>query len=190
MIVRAHHHLTIAVVTALGLFASAPALAQERNVLTQHNDNARSGSFLAETILTPASVGSGRFGRLYMRQVSGDVLAQPLYVQQVRTAQGTKNLFFIATALNVLYAFDADNSDPALTAGLIWTRTLCGSFDVNICDETNAHRVGVTSTPVIDAATQTMYVVARCSEAPGGPQNGGTTNSDNFLYAINIADGT
>src|SRR5262249_50080415 len=130
------------------------------------------------------------FGRLYSREVSGDVLAQPLYVQQVRTAQGIKNMFFIATALNNLYGFDADNPDPALNAGRIWNRTLCGSFDVNICPETFSRRVGVTSTPVIDLATQTMYVVARCSQAPGGPENGGTANSDNFLYTINIADGT
>src|SRR5438046_90732 len=125
--------MRIAIVTVLGLLGSMPALPQERNVLTQHNDNARTGAYLAETTLTPASVGSGHFGRLYMRQVNGDVLAQPLYVQQVPTAQGAKNMFFIATALNVLYGFDADNPDPALTAGRIWARTLCGSFDVNIC---------------------------------------------------------
>src|SRR6266446_1865865 len=122
MFVREHHRLTIEAVIVLGLLGSTPALAQERNVLTQHNDNARSGSYLAETTLTPASVGSGFFGRLYMREVNGDVLAQPLYVQQVPTAQGAKNMFFIATALNVLYGFDADNSDPSLTAGRIWTR--------------------------------------------------------------------
>src|SRR5215831_13528637 len=173
MSLRGYQFLTIGAVSTC-LVGSVPVFAQERNVLTQHNDNARSGAYLAETILTPAAVASGRFGRLYMREVNGDVLAQPLYVQQVRTAQGPKNMFYIATALNNLYGFDADNLDPALTAGRIWSRTLCGSFDVHICDEAKSHRVGVTSTPVIDAATQTMYVVARCSQAPGGPDGGGT----------------
>ena len=177
---------------SLGLCAISPALqSQSRfDVLTQHNDNARSGAYLAETTLTPALVSSGRFGLLYARDVSGDVLAQPLYVHQVRTARGRTNMFFIATALNNVYAFDADDLNPAPQAGRVWSRTLCGSFEVGICDETKSHRVGVTSTPVIDAATQTMYVVARCSQVAGGPAAGGQANSDNYLYAINIADGT
>ena len=175
-----------------GLCAMSPVLLAQSSldVLTQHNDNARSGAYLAETTLTPAMVSSGRFGLLYARDVSGDVLAQPLYVHQVRTARGRTNMFFIATALNNVYGFDADDPNPAPQAGRVWSRTLCGSFDVNICDETKSHRVGVTSTPVIDASTQTMYVVARCSQVPGGPAAGGPANSDNYLYAISIADGT
>src|SRR5262245_29748293 len=130
MIVNARFRVSIATVIALSLLGSAPILAQERNVLTQHNDNARSGAYLAETRLTPATVSSGLFGPLYMREVSGDVLAQPLYVEQVPTSRGLKNMFFIATALNVLYGFDADSPDTSLAGGSIWTRTLCGSFDV------------------------------------------------------------
>jgi hypothetical protein len=48
------------------------------NVLTQHNDNSRSGAYLSETRLTPASVRPGHFGALYARHVDGSTVAQPL----------------------------------------------------------------------------------------------------------------
>ena len=75
----------------------------------------RSGAYLAETELTPATVASSRFGKLYERLVNGGVIyAQPLYVRGVATPSGTKNLFFIATSTNDVYAFDADDTstDP------------------------------------------------------------------------------
>ncbi len=51
-----------------------------QNVLTQHNDNSRSGAYLAETHLTPANVASSGFGRLCTRNVDGDTVSQPLYM--------------------------------------------------------------------------------------------------------------
>src|SRR5205823_4258137 len=54
-----------------------------RNVVTQHNDNHRSGAYLHETRLTPSTVGSPRFGRLYEREVDGSPFAQVLYVRGV-----------------------------------------------------------------------------------------------------------
>lgn len=152
------------------------------NVVTQHNDNARSGAYLVETHLTPANVRPTSFGRLYSRAVDGNITAQPLYLRAVRTSQGKKNLFFIATAKNKIYAFDAD--DLSLGSGPIWVRDLnrdreeCLSSIEGICFETKPPFVGITSTPVIDAHTHTMYVVARCSN----------TVTD-FIYAINTADG-
>ena len=49
-------------------------------VLTQHNDNARTGANLAESTLTPDAVAPGRFGKQFELQVEGHVYAQPLYV--------------------------------------------------------------------------------------------------------------
>jgi hypothetical protein len=80
-----------------------------RDVLTQHNDTSRTGAYTEETQLTPAVLQSGAFGELYERTVEGDIYAQPLYMHGVATAGGTKNLFFIATSTNHVYAFDADD---------------------------------------------------------------------------------
>jgi hypothetical protein len=69
-------------------------------------------------------VNATTFGRLHERAVEGDVMAQPLYLRGVQTASGQKNLLFIATSTNRVYAFDLDESDPDPAAGVIWQRQL------------------------------------------------------------------
>ncbi len=156
-----------------------------QNVITQHNDNRRSGAYLAEAALTPVNVNPSTFGRLYTRQVDGDTMSQPLYMRGVRTAAGLKNLFFVTTSKNNVYAFDATNKSTAPSAGLIWSRNLCGSVPSGVCGETPSRLVGITSTPVIDPSTQVMYVVARCSDGKGGRLDGAI-----LVYALNVSDGT
>src|SRR6516164_8211980 len=50
------------------------------NVVTAHNDIARTGQNLNETILTPANVNPSQFGKLFSWKLNGNVAAQPLYV--------------------------------------------------------------------------------------------------------------
>ena len=138
----------------------------DHNVTTHRNDTSRSGAYLAETELTPATVASSQFGKLYERIVNGDVYAQPLYVRGVATPSGTRNLFFIATSTNDVYAFDADDTSTDPWAGRVWQRNLNPwrplVIGTEICTET-VGSVGITSTPVIDTVTNTMYVVTRRS---------------------------
>src|SRR4051794_37105225 len=94
------------------------------DVLTHHNDNSRTGANLAETTLTPSNVNSQSFGKLYERNVEGDVYAQVLYVGGVQTPLGAKNLFYVATSTNQLYAFDADDLDPSASTPPVWSRQL------------------------------------------------------------------
>ena len=183
---------------------SEGALPGDHGVLTQHNDNMRSGAYLLERSLTPETVRSGRFRRLYTRWVDGDIVAQPLYARDVPTHAGVKNLVFVATAKNRLYGFDADDASTDPKAGVVWNVSLGGSRSLRrptcalpgasdcdtrdggeICAETYHGFVGVTSTPVIDGTTRTMYVVARASSRKGTPDDG-----RNYLYAIDIADGS
>lgn len=87
----------------------AVALHGQVSVLTWHNDNARTGQNLSETILTPANVNSASFGRLATISVDGKVDAQPLYVPAlVIPGQGVHNVLYVATENDSLYAFDAD----------------------------------------------------------------------------------
>src|SRR5438128_661341 len=90
------------------------------NVLTQHNDNIRSGANLQETKLNVSSVNVNNFGLLASRDVVGQIYAQPLYVSGVTIAGKARNVVYIATMQNWVYAFDADDVGPA--SGPLWKR--------------------------------------------------------------------
>ena len=129
----------------------------------------------------------GAFGKLYERTVEGDVMAQPLYLRGVRTGSGPKNLMFVATSTNHVYAFDFDNRDPNPSAAVVWQRQLqpWRVLDASdICAETIG-TVGITSTPVIDVAAGTMFVVTRKWTTRGAADDG-----INFLHAIDVSNGS
>lgn len=150
--------LSISSFVCLGLsLASA-----QNDVLTQHNDIARTGQNLNETLLTPANVNINQFGKLFTQNVDGIVVGQPLYVSNVLTSDGlVHNVVFVATQNNTVYAFDADsNQSPIWSVSLDdgGTPDPIGDFG---CKGTGFTEIGITSTPVIDAGKTTVYVVAK-----------------------------
>ncbi len=143
--------------------ASSTSTAQV-TVLTQHNDNQRTGANLDETILNTSNVYAGSFGKLFTRDVDGHIYAQPLYVPGVSIPnKGVHNVVYVVTQHNSVYAFDAD--DP-LTSAPFWNVNLGPSAPVP-ADFGNRYgpyedilvEVGITGTPVIDPGTNTLYVV-------------------------------
>ena len=95
------------------------------DVLTYHNDNARSGLDSSETILTPNDVNASTFGKLGFMAVDGKVNAQPLYVAGVSIpGQGTHNVLYVATENDSVYAFDAD------TGAELWQVSMLGPGEV------------------------------------------------------------
>src|SRR5215472_6786255 len=68
---------------ACAVLAVSPLHAQV-NVLTYHNDYARTGQNTNETVLTPANVNSSSFGKLFAYPVDGQVFGQPLIVTGVQ----------------------------------------------------------------------------------------------------------
>jgi len=133
------------------------------SVLTQHNDIGRTGANLAETILTPSTVNVNVFGKLFTRTVDGQLFAQPLYVNQVTINGTTRNVVYLATENNTVYAFDAD--DP-LASSPLWSAHLGtpGNANALTSGDNVTPYVGITSTPVIDQQHGWLYVVAKTIE--------------------------
>src|SRR4029078_10294925 len=129
-------------------------LAPMTGVLTQHNDLARTGANLNETILTTSNVRTGSFGKLHSYPVTGQVYAQPLYVAQ---AISGKNVVYLATEANNVYAYNADSPWE-----LLWSRTTIETpwMSASTCVNTQP-LIGISSTPVIDPSTNTLYVTAK-----------------------------
>jgi hypothetical protein len=65
---------------------SCKEISEPESVLTQHNDRRRTGVYDHETQLTPASVSAkfgATFGRLCVRHVEGQIVAQPLFLKGI-----------------------------------------------------------------------------------------------------------
>src|SRR5579864_6323996 len=134
-------------------------------ITTSQYDNLRTGATLQEKILTPQNVNTKQFGKLGAFKVDGAVYAQPLYLPSVDVpGKGTHDVLFIATEHDGVYAFDANRpGDPPL-----WQVSfLDKARGVTVPSEDDAQcpfirpEVGITSTPVIDLKTGTLYVLVR-----------------------------
>ena len=131
------------------------------DVVTYHNDIARTGQNLHETILTTGNVKSSRFGKLFTFPVDGVIDAEPLYLSAVSIpGKGTHNVIYTVTENDSVYAFDADSGIP------LWKVSMLKSgespSDDHACGQISP-QIGITSTPVIDRASGphgTIYVVA------------------------------
>ena len=173
----------------------AASSASAISVVTHHYDNARLGQNVNETVLTPGNVNAATFGKLFSQAVDGAVYAQPLVLPGVAIAgKGTHDAVFIATQHDSVYAFDAnDNLGP--NASPLWQVSLLapehgagpGATTVppaDVASDDIKVEIGITSTPVLDPGTGTLYVVAKSKEGtaanPAYPHR---------LHALDIASG-
>ena len=177
----------------LSLAAVGPLLAQGPNVLTWRYDNTHQGQNTQESILTPTNVNTNTFGKLFSHTVDGQVYAQPLYVANLTLPNNTThNVIFIADEHDSVYAFDADSNGGA-DSGPLWQASMistahgaaAGATTVPTADVQTGTgdlhpEIGISSTPVIDLNTGTIFVVAKSKE------NG---NYVQRLHALNILNG-
>jgi hypothetical protein len=148
----------------------AAALSAQPALLVNRYDAATTGANLQETALNAANVKAATFGKLYSYYVDGAVFAQPLYFPGVRIpGRGERNVLYVATMNDRVYAFDADRPGPPL-----WMRNLtdelAGITPVPVTDITNnadlnvVGNVGILGTPVIDRTAGAIFLVTRTRE--------------------------
>ena len=155
-------------------------------VFTYHNDAARTGQNLEEYALTATTVNSATFGKLWSCPVDGDVYAEPLYVSNLSIGGGVHNVLIVATEHDSVYAFDADNGSctpywqfSGLTSGVTSIPASDAYYSGYTCPDI-PFEFGITGTPVIDSASQTMYLVTNTK-----------SNGDWFqsLHRLNLLNG-
>ena len=174
------------------------------NITQYHVDAQSTGANLTETQLTPSNVNATDFGQLYNTPLDGQVYAEPLVLTNVAINAGPNtvgtpgtypSVVFVATQNDSLYAINAANG------AILWHRTfldttnpddaLPGATSVTTIpsadtDSTDINpEVGITSTPVIDPSTNTLYVLPNTKEIVGG-----NAYYVQRLHAINVSNGT
>ena len=156
--------LVVAALWAAGGGSSAHA---GIDVLTYHNDLARTGQNLHETLLTPANVNPATFGKVGFFPTDGLVYAQPLFLAQRTIAGGVRDVLYVATEHDSVYAFDAGSG------AVLWKAVLLPAGETPSDDRGCGQiepEIGVTATPVIDPAAGphgALYVVGMSKNAAG-----------------------
>jgi hypothetical protein len=159
------------------------------SIVTQHNDNGRTGQNTSETILNTSNMNATQFGKLFALPVDGLVYAQPLYVPSLTINGGFHNVVIIATEADSVYAYDADadaGGAPLWKASMVDAAHGAGSGETPLNSATTLActdvqpLIGITSTPVIDPSSNTIYVEAKSTDG---------VNYFHRLHALDISTG-
>jgi outer membrane protein assembly factor BamB len=166
---------------SLCVFAMANGRADAQvDVLTQHNDNARTGTNLHETVLTPENVNKSQFGMLFKRVVDDQLYTQPLVVTNVTVGGGTHDIVYVTTVNNSVYAFDANDTEATAPIWHVNFGTPANLHSANFgCLDING-KMGIIGTPVIDKTRGVLYVVALTQAGTGFTQR---------LHELDLATG-
>ena len=175
---------------SLGAASATIGVTDLTGVTTYHNDISRDGVNAQEYALTPSNVASGTFGKVFSCAVDGYIYAQPLWMANLTIGGAMHNVVLVATENDSLYAFDADKT----SCTTLWHANLIDTNHGAASGETavpfakvgkgsgNIQPViGVTGTPVIDPATDILYVVTKSID---------TSNTMyQRIHAINLLNG-
>jgi Immunoglobulin domain/Immunoglobulin I-set domain len=154
------------------------------DVVTYHYDNLRTGQNVNETTLTTGNVNSSKFGKLGSFSVDGKVDGQPLYLSNVSIpGKGTKNVLYVVTEHDSIYAFDADSVSGS-SSTVLWKASALksgeSSSDDRGCGQVTPE-IGITSTPVIDRTRNAIYLVSVSKDGNG--------NYFHRIHALDLTNG-
>jgi len=144
----------------------------DASVLQYHKHASRDGLYV-DAAFTKAAAAKLHRDKTFTATVSGQVFAQPLYVEG---GPGGKDLVIVATEQNEVTALDAQSGS------VVWQRKAdvlgmpaATTMATGGCG--NIHPLGITGTPVIDAASRKLYFDAM------------TASGKHMIHALSVDDG-
>ncbi|WP_322752363.1 choice-of-anchor D domain-containing protein [Frankia sp. Cas3] len=158
----------VALATVSAYLVAVPGLARSE-VLTVSQDALRTGWDQAEPGLSPSSVSASDFGELYSVDLDGSVYGEPVI------AGGT---VVVTTENNNVYGIDEVTGLKkwSMSVGAPWPPSVIGCGDVGI-------NIGITSTPVVDKATNTVYLTAKVNDG------GDVQHPHYYMHALDLTTG-
>jgi hypothetical protein len=163
--------LYVAIAALAAGLITATAAEVSGDVLTYHGDLNRSGHFVVPR-LNWDRARSLRLDENFHAKVSGHVYAQPLYW---RGSGSTPPSLLVATEDDVVHVLDARSGSE------LWRRSLGKPVARSSLRCGNINPLGITGTPVIDAARQAVYLDAAI-ETESGPRH--------LVFALSLKDGS
>jgi hypothetical protein len=163
----------VAGAVAVGVLPRLPAPVARADDVTASQNNLRTGWDPSEPHLAPVNdggpVGGPGFGQLFETHLDGQVIAQPIVVGDTLIA---------ATETNHVYGLNA------VTGAVEWSDSLGKPEPWSATGCYNVYPyVGITSAPVYDPATGTIYLVALIDDGPS------VIRPHIYAYALNPATG-
>jgi uncharacterized protein YjdB len=160
-----------------GSTTASVTLSGTTSITTFHVDSNRSGLNSQEATLTPSNVIASNFGKLFSCPLDGYVYGAPLILSNQTINGAQHNVLYVATENDSVYAYDADTCGGGTP---LWKVSLLQSGETPLADLAILPYAGVTSTPVIDPTSGTLYVVSTEDSSAGGTFR---------LSALNVATG-
>ena len=153
---------------AVGVVPPLPGAVAGADEVTASQGNLRDGWDASEPGLSPSVVAGGTFGQLFSTAVDGQVYGQPLIAGST---------LIVTTENDSVYGLNA------VTGAIEWQRSLGAPLPSTAqggCTDLTPD-IGVTSTPVYDPGTGTLYVVAVVNDGPS------TASPHVYLDALDAA---
>lgn len=161
-----------------------PPAPSTTDVVTYHYDIQRTGQNLKETTLTTSNVNSTTFGKVGEFSVDGQIDGQALFLSQLAiSGQGNKDVLYVATENDTVYAVDAQSISGS-SATVLWKTSVLatGESAATSLPCGNIFPKGITATPVIDRGRNAIYVEAMSQDSSG--------NIIHRLHALNLTNGS
>jgi len=138
--------------------------------VTRGGDTHRTNWYPDQPNLSPSIVASSSFGQIFTSpQLNGEIYAQPIVANGV---------LIVVTESNYIYGLNPESG------AILWQRSFGNGFDATTigCPDL-VPTVGITSTPVVDTTTNTVYVVNK-------EYVSGTSGATRYLlHALNASTG-